>query len=103
MANNSVTITKVFSVSPDKVWAAWTDPKQLAQWWAPDGFSVPTRELDVTVGGQLRIDMQGPDGTIYPSVGEYKQVEKPAVLSFSNTPLDAEGNELFTLLQTARF
>ncbi len=54
--------------------------------------SVP--ELDVRVGGALRIVMHGPDGNDYPMKGVFKVVEPPSRLVFSNIAVDNEGNHL---------
>jgi uncharacterized protein YndB with AHSA1/START domain len=32
-------LTKVFNAPRERVWKAWTDPKQLAQWWGPAGLA----------------------------------------------------------------
>jgi uncharacterized protein YndB with AHSA1/START domain len=96
----TLAIKHTFDANREVVWQAWTDPMQFAEWWSPDGFTVPVCELDVQPNGKLRVDMKGPDGTIYPSVGVYKEVIEPERLSFTNIPLDNEGNELFEVLQT---
>ena len=33
--------TRVFDAPRDLVWAMWTDPKHIAQWWGPRGTSSP--------------------------------------------------------------
>ena len=93
-------ITRSFNAPRGAVWDAWTKPEQLARWYAPDPFTVPVCELDVAPAGKLRIDMKSPDGTVYPSSGEYKEVSKPERLVFINSPLDAAGNKLFEILHT---
>jgi uncharacterized protein YndB with AHSA1/START domain len=62
----TVTILRVFDAPPALVWKAWTDPKMMAEWFGPRGFTNPVCELDVRVGGSLRIVMRGPDGQDYP-------------------------------------
>ena len=64
------------------VWAAWTDPKHVAQWWGPKEFTNPVCELDVRPGGAIRIDMRGPDGTVYPMAGIYQAIVAPERLVF---------------------
>ena len=77
-----VTITRIFKAPRDLVWKAWTDQEQLAKWWGPDMFTTPVCESDVRPAGKLRIDMQGPDGTIYPMTGVYREVFKPEKTGF---------------------
>ena len=63
-------LIRIFDAPRERVWKAWTDPRQVAQWWGPAGFTNPRCEVDVRPGGVLRIDMRGPDGTVYPMAGE---------------------------------
>ena len=72
------------------VWEAWTDPAQLAGWWGPEQFTIPRCEADVRPGGQLRIDMQGPDGTVYPMNGTFAEVVEPERLVLLTAALDDE-------------
>ena len=72
-----VTIERTFDAPRERVWEAWTDSDQVAQWWGPEGFTVPRCELEVRPGGQYHIDMEAPDGTVYPDAGEYRDVDEP--------------------------
>jgi uncharacterized protein YndB with AHSA1/START domain len=47
------------------VFAAFSNPEQLARWWGPDGFSNTFREFDLREGGYWRFTMHGPDGKHY--------------------------------------
>ncbi|MGB9123853.1 MAG: SRPBCC domain-containing protein, partial [Candidatus Angelobacter sp.] len=73
----SLVITRIFDAPPDVVFKAWTDPKQMAQWWGPKNFTNPVCELDVRPGGAWRIVMRAPDGMEYISAGVYSEVVKP--------------------------
>lgn len=101
--NKSLVIKRTFNVPREIVWRAWTDPEQFANWWCPDGFTIPNCELEVRTEGKFRVDMQGPDGTLYPSIGLFKKVVEFELLSFTNAPLDNNGNKLFEVLQTVVF
>ena len=90
----SVTLTRVFDAPRALVWKAWTDPKMMAQWFGPRGFTNPVCELDVRVGGSLRIVMRGPDGNDYPMKGVFTDVRAPERLVFSNIAIDKDGNHL---------
>jgi uncharacterized protein YndB with AHSA1/START domain len=104
LANEAtVTITRVFDAPRALVWAAWTDPRQMAQWWGPRHFTNPVCELDVRVGGKIRIDMRGPDGTIYPRTGTFRDVFVPARLVFIAEARDHSGKALLESLTTVTF
>jgi uncharacterized protein YndB with AHSA1/START domain len=70
-------IYRVFDAPRDLVFKAWTDPKRLAQWWGPKGFTNPLCELDVRPGGAYRIVMRSPEGTDCPVKGIYREVVAP--------------------------
>ena len=57
--------TRVFDATPELVFSVWTDPKHLAQWWGPNGFTTTTRQFEFKPGGVWRFVMHGPDGRDY--------------------------------------
>jgi uncharacterized protein YndB with AHSA1/START domain len=58
-AEREVHITHVFDAPREAVFAAWTDPEQVAKWWAPDGFEVPPEsvEIEPRVGGRFHLTL----------------------------------------------
>jgi len=55
----------------------------LARWWGPNGFTVPTVDVDRRVGGRYRIEMQPPEGASFVLSGEYLVVDAPERLSYT--------------------
>lgn len=98
-----VAITRVFDAPRALVWQAWTDPKMMAQWFGPRGFTSSVPELDLRVGGALRIVMHGPDGNDYPMVGTFLEVVPPERLVFSSAAVDNDGNRLLEGETTVTF
>jgi uncharacterized protein YndB with AHSA1/START domain len=96
-------LTRVFNAPRSLVFTAWTDPKQLAQWWGPTGFTNPLCELDLRVHGEIRIDMRAPNGTIYPMAGAFREIVPPERLVFTAAALDANGKPIFENLNTVTF
>ncbi|HEY5378122.1 MAG TPA: SRPBCC domain-containing protein [Pseudolabrys sp.] len=90
----SVKIARVFDASRALVWQAWADPKMLAQWFGPRGFTSSVPQWDLRGGGALRIVMHGPDGNDYPMKGVFTEVKTPERLVFTNIALDNDGNHL---------
>src|SRR5438874_12824597 len=78
-------LTRVFDAPRELVFRTWTDPQHVEQWWGPHGFSNPVMEWDARPGGAIRNHMRGPDGTIYPSRGEFLEVVPPERLVFTMT------------------
>jgi uncharacterized protein YndB with AHSA1/START domain len=65
------------------VFRACTDPGELAKWWGPRGFTAPSVELDLRVGGKYRIAMQPPEGELFYLSGEFREVDPPARLAYT--------------------
>jgi uncharacterized protein YndB with AHSA1/START domain len=49
---NEIKLTRVYDAPVKAVWEAWTDPKQVAQWWGPRGFTLTTHSKDLRAGGK---------------------------------------------------
>lgn len=98
-----LTILRRFAAPRDLVWRAWTDPKHLAQWWGPAGFTNPVCEIDLKVGGTLRITMRGPDGTDYPMRGVFQEIVPPEKLAFTSGPVNERDEFLIDGLTTVTF
>src|SRR2546430_6205325 len=99
--------TRIFDAPRERVYKAWTDPKQLAQWFPPEGFTAPVCQLDVRVGGAIRIDMKGPEGepfngALFPGKGVYREVVPNERLAFTFTP-EIGGRAMPTVLMTVQF
>ncbi|MFZ3499546.1 SRPBCC family protein [Streptomyces sp. 5.8] len=76
-------MVRTFPSAPGIVFQALTEPAELAKWWGPDGFTIPQVESDLRPGGAYRIEMQPPDGASFFLVGEFLEVDPPAVLSYT--------------------
>ena len=98
-----VTIKRTFNAPRAKVFQAWVDPKQMAQWFGPKGFVNPVCELDVRPGGKLKIHMRGPDGTIYPCHGTFRECVESERLVFTSQAIDDDGTVLIEALNTVTF
>jgi uncharacterized protein YndB with AHSA1/START domain len=93
-AKRDVTLSRVIAAPRARVFRAWTDPKQMAQWWGPQGFTNPVCEIDARQGGQILIHMRGPDGVVYPMTGTFHEVVEPSRLVFTAFAEDHDGNRL---------
>ncbi|WP_224702910.1 SRPBCC family protein [Devosia aquimaris] len=57
--DREIVLVKLLHHRREKVFAAWMDPKALAQWYGPDGLSIESHEADIREGGFWRFDMVG--------------------------------------------
>ncbi len=74
VAEREIVISRLFDAPREMVWAAWTDPKQVALWWGPNGFSTTIEQMDVRPGGVWKQVLHGPDGTDYPNESMFLEV-----------------------------
>ena len=81
---NELYITRVYDAPVKMVWDAWTDPKQVAKWWGPRGFTITTHSKDLKAGGHWNYTMHGPDGVDYPNNTVYHEVEKYSRLVYDH-------------------
>ena len=104
-ADRTFTTTRVFNAPRELVYKAWTDPKQMAQWFPPKDFTAPVCEIDLRPGGVLRIVMKGPsvppfNGQDFPAKGVFREVVENERLSFT---FEGEGNAPPPILMTVVF
>jgi len=79
-------LSREYTVAPDKVWRAWTDPQAVKRWWGPGpGEPVSVADLDVRVGGRFRIVFGGADGRAHECTGVYGEVVPGRKLAFTWT------------------
>jgi uncharacterized protein YndB with AHSA1/START domain len=76
-SDREIVSSRLFPFPRKPVFAAFSDPVQLARWWGPQGFTNTIRELDLRAGGTWRLTMHGPDGTDYPNESRFTEVVRP--------------------------
>ena len=57
--DRSMTASRVIETSPERVYDAFLDPDELAQWLPPTGFSAEVHHLEPEEGGTFRITFTG--------------------------------------------
>ncbi len=103
LPRRGVAFTRIYDATRSLVWAAWTDPRHMAQWWGPKDFTNPTCEMDVRPGGALRIIMRAPDGAEHAMSGVFCEIVEPERLVFTMVAEDKNGNPLLEGISTVMF
>lgn len=80
--NESLQIKRRLNAPIQDVFDAWVNPTSLQQWMCPPGNTVDLVELDVRVGGALRIHIDCED-LYYSATGEYLEILPPERLVFT--------------------
>jgi uncharacterized protein YndB with AHSA1/START domain len=81
-ADREIVLSRLLNAPRELVFAAWTDPTQVVQWWGPRGFTTTSHEMSVTPGGVWRFVMHGPDGRDYKNKIIFTEVVKPERLVY---------------------
>lgn len=83
-ANNLViNIDRVLPARPATVWRAITTPELLARWLGPAGSTCTVRALELTLGGELVLDVTIADGPTFGLCGYYEHIDPPRRLVHS--------------------
>jgi uncharacterized protein YndB with AHSA1/START domain len=91
-------LTRVLAAAPPVVFGAFTDPRELAKWWGPEGFTTPSLDFQPRVGESYRIEMQPPDGDSFHLAGEFREVDPPTRLAYTFTWEDPDPDDVETLV-----
>lgn len=77
-------IERSFDASAEEVFDAWTSPEVLRRWFhsEPD-WDTPIAEVDLRVGGTVRVAMRESDGTEHAMGGTYTLIERPQRLAMT--------------------
>ena len=105
-----VKIVRTFNAPLSLVWAAWTQPARIAQWWGPRGFTNPVCKWDARPGGRIHVVMRASEEIAkmigradHPMTGEFTEVKPTERLAFVSTAKDDAGKPLLEALTTVRF
>ena len=84
---DSLRIERTFDAPAHDVFDAWTSVEVLKRWWhAEHSWETPFAEVDLRVGGAIKVTMRNPDdGKEYGGGGEYTLVDRPRRLVFTWT------------------
>ena len=83
-SGTALRIERTFAAPAAVVFAAWTSAGMLRRWWpaGPD-WDTTVADVDVRVGGLLRLVMRSPDGAEFGGEGRYVEITPPTRLVFT--------------------
>jgi uncharacterized protein YndB with AHSA1/START domain len=89
-----VRIERMFPAPAEDVFDAWTSPEVMRRWLHPGpDWATPEAEVDLRVGGEVRVVMRRPDGSEVEAKGEYTAIDRPHRLVMTWTFGDEPSNE----------
>jgi uncharacterized protein YndB with AHSA1/START domain len=91
--SETLRIERSFNAPAEEVFDAWTSPEVMRRWFhcGPD-WETPVAEVDLRVGGGVRIVMRRPDGRTAGARGEYTLIDRPRRLTMTWTFDDVPSN-----------
>lgn len=98
----SLRTSRIVRASPERAFAAWTDPRQILCWWGPAGVTCPEAHVDLRVGGEYQIANQFADGRVVWIRGTFEAIDPPRSLTYT-WHLDGEHQESASERVTVRF
>lgn len=85
MANNKVTLHRVFSASPDKVYKAFSDAEAMASWLPPYGFVCEVISMDFKIGGKYKMAFTNfTTGNSHSFGGEYLEIIPNELIKYTD-------------------
>ena len=85
MKTNTVTLHRVFSASPEKVYKAFTNADALASWLPPYGFVCNVHSMDFKIGGNYKMAFTNfTTGTSHSFGGDYLEIIPNELLKYTD-------------------
>jgi uncharacterized protein YndB with AHSA1/START domain len=81
----ALSLKRIIRAPREKVFAAWTEPELLKQWWGPGPVSCPEAHVDLRDGGEYRLANLETDGSIVWISGRFERVRAPEELVYTWT------------------
>lgn len=72
-----IRVERVFDAPRDRVFAVYTDPELIPEWWGPRGTTTIVDRMEVRPGGGWRFVMRQTDGSETSFRGTYREITPP--------------------------
>jgi uncharacterized protein YndB with AHSA1/START domain len=92
-------LKRVLTAPPSVVFRTFSAADELAKWWGPEGFTIPSLEFDPRVGASYRIEMNPPEGDPFYLTGEFREVDPPVRLAYTFLWEDPDPDDLATVVE----
>jgi len=76
-SEREIHIERIFDAPRDRVFALYTDPQYVPEWWGPRGTTARVEQMDVKQGGSWRFVISNSDGSETGFGGRYREVTAP--------------------------
>ncbi|WP_309064894.1 SRPBCC family protein [Microbacterium sp.] len=92
--NLTMTVVAEFDAPVERVWSAYSDPRQLERFWGPPGWPATFTSWDHTVGGRAYYSLTGPRGERSSASWEFLSIDAPHSFEVLDSFVDDDGKPL---------
>jgi uncharacterized protein YndB with AHSA1/START domain len=84
-SDREIVLTRLFDAPRQLVFEAMSKPEHVKRWWGclDERYSMPVCEIDFRPGGKYRFVGRGPDGNYPAFYGEYREIDAPGRVVFT--------------------
>jgi uncharacterized protein YndB with AHSA1/START domain len=98
--DREIHVVRQFDAPRDRVFAAYTDPELIPEWWGLRDSTTVVDQMDVRAGGSWRFVMRDQDGSETAFRGTYREVTPPERIVQT---FEWEGMPGYVSVETATF
>ncbi len=88
----TLTIIGDYPVPVERLWNAWSDPRQLERFWGPPTWPATFTRHDMVEGGRSEYFMTGPDGTMSAGYWVFENIDEGRTITVVDGFADEDGN-----------
>ncbi len=82
--DREIVVTRVINAPRALVFAAWTQPEHVANWFGPRESTISVQSMNLSPGGRFHITWSGADGSESPFKGAYREIVAPERLVYTD-------------------
>ncbi len=99
-SEREIRVERVFDAPRERVFAAYTDPELISQWWGPFETTTIVEELEAKTGGHWRFVVRDSDGSEIEFRGVFRELVEPERISMT---FEWDGMPGYVSVDTATF
>ena len=103
LSERELVLVRETDVPRDQLFAGWTQPDLIVQWFTPAPWKTIAAEIDLRPGGSSKTTMQSPEGENFPNEGVFLEVVPNEKLVFTDAYTagwEPNPNPFFTAILT---
>ena len=103
LSERELVLVRETDVPAAKLYAGWTQPDLVVQWFTPKPWTTIACEIDLRPGGTCKTTMRSPEGQEFPNVSVYLEIVPNEKLVFTDGYLpnwEPNPNHFFTAVLT---